>query len=70
MRPDISLKGNWYLVEYDQQYSKCTKYNIFIGLEDRKYLINEYQQHCDMIKKLIHAEKRVLGTVRINLVWD
>ena len=27
----------------------------------------KYQEHCDVIQKLNHAEKCVLATVRINL---
>lgn len=41
--------------------------NIFIGLEDHKHFINEYQEQCDVIQKLIDAEKWVLRAVRINL---
>ena len=36
--------------------------NVFIGLEDQKHFINEYQEHCDVIEKLIHSVKWVLAT--------
>ena len=44
--------------------------NIFIGTEDEKHLINEYKEHCYVIQKLIHDEKWVLATVRINLAQN
>ena len=44
--------------------------NIFNGLENQKYFMNEYQQHCDVIQKLNHMEKRVLATVRFNLAGN
>ena len=44
--------------------------NGFSGLEDQKYFIYEYQEHCDVIQKLIHVEKWVLATVRTNLVHN
>ena len=41
--------------------------DIFVGLEDQKHFINEYQEYCDVIQKLLHAGKWMLATVRINL---
>ena len=43
------------------------KINMFIGLQDQKHFINEYKEHCDIIKKLNHVEKWLVATVRINL---
>ena len=45
------------------EYSTST-INIFIGLKDQQHFINEYQEHCDVIQKLIYVEKWVLATVR------
>ena len=38
--------------------------NVFIGLEDQKHFINEYQEHCDVIEKLIHWGKMGVGNIK------
>ena len=49
---------------YEIRHQHC-KFCDWIKISKR--FINEYQGHCDVIQKLIHAEKWVLVTVRINL---
>ena len=62
---DKLLTGIWWNNIINIQ-TKCTKYitntiNIFIGTEDQKHFIDEYQEHCDVIQKLNDTEKWGMG---------
>ena len=41
--------------------------NIFSDLEDESNFVNEYQEHCDKIQILIHAEKWYWQ--QLELIW-